>query len=59
MRAFGRNLFWPAHPEDLAAAGSLPELQVSEALGIAAPMGSSDGPKRPAAAVARRSGRAR
>jgi RND superfamily putative drug exporter len=35
MRAFGRNLFWPAHPERLAAEGSLPELQVSEALGTA------------------------
>jgi putative drug exporter of the RND superfamily len=34
MRAFGRKLFWPAHPEALAAAGALPELQVSEALGI-------------------------
>jgi RND superfamily putative drug exporter len=58
MRAFGRNLFWPAHPEDLAAAGALPELQVSEALGIAAPI-STDDSKRPAAAVARRTGRAR
>jgi RND superfamily putative drug exporter len=59
MRAFGRNLFWPAHPEDLAAAGTLPELQVSEALGIAPPMGASDDSKRPAAAVARRAGRPR
>jgi RND superfamily putative drug exporter len=38
MRAFGKRLFWPAHPEELAAAGNLPELQVSEALGIA-PLG--------------------
>lgn len=35
IRAFGGALFWPAHPERLAAAGALPELQVSEALGIA------------------------
>lgn len=34
VRAFGHRLFWPAHPERLAAAGALPELQVSEALGI-------------------------
>ncbi len=34
MRAFGRKLFWPAHPEAVAAAGELPELKVSEALGI-------------------------
>lgn len=52
MRAFGRRLFWPAHPEDLAAAGALPELQVSEALGIAPPAGADD-ERRPAAAVAR------
>ena len=58
MRAFGRNLFWPAHPEDLAAAGALPELQVSEELGIAPPI-STDDSKRPAAAVARRTGRTR
>jgi RND superfamily putative drug exporter len=38
MRAFGRNLFWPAHPERLAEAGTLPELKVSEALGIATPV---------------------
>jgi putative drug exporter of the RND superfamily len=59
MRAFGRKLFWPAHPEDLAAAGTLPELQVSEALGIAPPMRASDDSKRPAAAVGRKSGRTR
>ena len=35
IRAFGGALFWPAHPERMAAAGTLPELQVSEALGIA------------------------
>ncbi|MGH2794138.1 MAG: MMPL family transporter [Actinomycetota bacterium] len=35
IRAYGGKLFWPAHPEQLAAAGALPELQVSEALGIA------------------------
>ncbi|MGH2727201.1 MAG: MMPL family transporter, partial [Actinomycetota bacterium] len=35
VSAFGGALFWPAHPERLAAAGTLPELQVSEALGIA------------------------
>jgi hypothetical protein len=38
MRAFGKNLFWPAHPERLAAEGSLPELQVAEALGTAVPL---------------------
>lgn len=38
MRAFGRNLYWPAHPELLAEAGRLPELEVSEALGIATPV---------------------
>jgi putative drug exporter of the RND superfamily len=58
MRGFGRNLFWPAHPEDLAAAGALPELQVSEELGISPPM-TADDTKRPAAAVARKTGRAR
>lgn len=57
MRAFGRKLFWPAHPEDLAAAGALPELRVSEELGIAPPMGPTDGEVRPAAAVARRRAR--
>jgi RND superfamily putative drug exporter len=46
MRAFGRNLFWPAHPEALAAAGELPELQVSEALGIEPPVGAGDGSRR-------------
>jgi putative drug exporter of the RND superfamily len=59
IRAFGTRLFWPAHPEDLAAAGALPELQVSEALGIAPPISASDGENRPAAAVARRAGRTR
>jgi RND superfamily putative drug exporter len=54
MRAFGRKLFWPAHPEALAAAGALPELQVSEALGIAPPIGAGDDhSNRPAAAVSR------
>ena len=52
MRAFGGKLFWPAHPEQLAAAGTLPELQISEALGITPPLRAND-PKRPAAAVAR------
>ena len=28
MRAFGRTLFWPAHPERLAASGAIPELRV-------------------------------
>lgn len=28
MRAFGRTLFWPAHPERLAAQGALPELRI-------------------------------
>ena len=42
MRLFGRNLFWPAHPEQLAAAGALPELQVSEALGIEMPATDGD-----------------
>jgi putative drug exporter of the RND superfamily len=46
MRAIGRNLFWPAHPEQLAAAGALPELQVSEALGIGSPS-SGDGERAP------------
>jgi len=59
MRAFGGRLFWPARPEELAAAGALPELLVSEALGIAPPIGVSGGENRPAAAVARRPGRTR
>lgn len=42
MRAFGRNLFWPAHPEHLAAAGGLPELRASEALGIEMPATDGD-----------------
>jgi putative drug exporter of the RND superfamily len=45
MRAFGRKLFWPAHPEALAAAGDLPELRVSEELGLA-PRLASDGDRR-------------
>lgn len=28
MRAFGRTLYWPAHPERLAAAGALPEMAI-------------------------------
>lgn len=28
MRAFGRTLFWPAHPERLAAEGAIPELLI-------------------------------
>ena len=51
MRAFGKNLFWPAHPEQLAAAGQLPELQVSAALGIEPPVGDGD---RAAGAKAKR-----
>ena len=39
MRAFGRRLFFPAHPDQLAEAGALPELRVSEELGIATPVG--------------------
>lgn len=31
MRVFGRSLFWPAHPEKLAAEGALPELRVAVA----------------------------
>jgi RND superfamily putative drug exporter len=41
VSAFGKALFWPAHPERLAAAGALPELLVSEALGIATPLSRS------------------
>jgi len=52
LRAFGRHLFWPAHPEDLAAAGDLPELRVSEALGITPPAG-LDGERHPAPAGVR------
>ena len=51
MRAFGRKLFWPAHPEHLADAGELPELKVSEALGIEHLGG--DGQRRPGARAAR------
>lgn len=47
MRGFGTKLFWPAHPEALAAAGALPELRVSEALGIA-PRASAPRPQPPA-----------
>ena len=38
MRAFGRKLFWPAHPEALAEAGTLPELLVSKHLGLEPPL---------------------
>lgn len=31
MRAFGRSLFWPAHPERLAVDGALPELDLGPA----------------------------
>ena len=32
MRAFGRSLFWPAHPDRLAEAGGMHELALDEAL---------------------------
>jgi RND superfamily putative drug exporter len=36
MRAFGRSLFWPAHPERLASEGRLPEYEAAARIPVSA-----------------------
>jgi RND superfamily putative drug exporter len=42
MRAFGRSLFWPAHPENLAAEGKLPEFEAAAHVAVGTATGDGE-----------------